>query len=179
MAYDQIVPDDKDWTFVITEGCNQCSFQPYPARETSSRLAEATKYYEKALANPNVSLRPSEGIWSPLEYSCHVRDVLELFNERLTKMLTIDDAQFDNWDQDQNAIEKDYENQNPDEVLVELRKNSELLSMAFSQVEEDDWSKRGLRSNGSRFTVETFAIYLMHDIEHHIYDIENQLHLGR
>ena len=177
MPYDQITPDDKDWTFVIAQGCTECSFTPFPAVETSSRIAEAVKYYEKALQHPEVSKRPSDGVWSPLEYSCHVRDVFDLFDERMSKMLEFDNPEFDNWDQDQTAIEKDYENQDPTVVAVELLQNAEKISASFDSVSADQWGKSGLRSNGSHFTIETFAIYLMHDVEHHIADIDAQLHL--
>ncbi len=177
MPYYQIAPDNKDWTFVITEGCTQCSFKPFPADETSSRIFVTAEYYERALGHPSVSVRPSDGVWSPLEYSCHVRDVFAIFDERLSKMLQFDNPEFENWDQDKAAIENDYEHQNPKAVLLELRRNADKLSNAFAAVSGDQWRNRGLRSNGSHFTIETFAIYLVHDIEHHIADIEAQLHL--
>jgi len=28
-----------------------------------------------------------------------------------------------------------------------------------------------VRSNGSQFTVETLAVYFLHDVEHHLYDV--------
>ncbi|MDA8278131.1 MAG: DinB family protein [Actinomycetota bacterium] len=178
MPQDEIIPDDKDWTFVITEGCSECSFAPFPAIETSSRIVSAAKYFEGALAQPNVSLRPAPGVWSPLEYSCHVRDVFELFEERLSKMIQFDNPEFDNWDQDQAAIERDYQNQRPEEVLKELQRNAEGIAKSFASVTDDQWQRSGLRSNGSYFTIESFAIYFIHDIEHHIHDIELQLQLS-
>ena len=33
------------------------------------------------------------------------------------------------------------------------------------------WQHRGVRSNGSVFTIATFAPYFMHDIEHHVWDV--------
>lgn len=177
MPYEQLQPDDRDWTFVITEGCTQCSFKPFPANETSLRILDAAEYYARALSNPSVSVRPSDTVWSPLEYSCHVRDVMAIFDERLANMLQFDNSEFENWDQDKAAIENDYENQNPEIALLDIRHNAEKLSKAFASVSGDQWRKSGLRSNGSYFTIETFAIYLVHDIEHHIADIDAQLHL--
>ena len=56
------------------------------------------------LAGPNVAVRPAPQTWSPLEYACHVRDVLSLFTERVQLMLDQDAPTFANWDQDETAI---------------------------------------------------------------------------
>lgn len=36
---------------------------------------------------------------------------------------------------------------------------------------EEDWERRGLRSNGSEFTVLTLAQYFLHDVVHHLHDV--------
>ncbi len=33
------------------------------------------------------------------------------------------------------------------------------------------WSRRGLRSNGSEFTIATIALYHLHDIVHQAWDV--------
>lgn len=45
------------------------------------------------------------------------------------------------------------------------------LADAFDAVPDTGWQYRGLRSNGSQFTVETFAGYLLHDLLHHLHDV--------
>ena len=35
----------------------------------------------------------------------------------------------------------------------------------------DQWSRTGNRNDGARFTIDTFARYLLHDVVHHIYDV--------
>ena len=39
-------------------------------------------------------------------------------------------------------------------------------------VSGDTWERRGIRSNGSEFTVATLAVYFLHDVEHHLHDVE-------
>ena len=39
----------------------------------------------------------------------------------------------------------------------------------------DGWYRRGLRSNGSEFTVATIAVYHLHDIVHHAWDVRHSL----
>jgi hypothetical protein len=36
------------------------------------------------------------------------------------------------------------------------------------------WERTGRRSDGARFTVETFARYFIHDPVHHLYDVTGQ-----
>jgi hypothetical protein len=34
-----------------------------------------------------------------------------------------------------------------------------------------DWSRTGARSDGARFTVDSFARYMIHDPVHHLHDV--------
>jgi hypothetical protein len=41
----------------------------------------------------------------------------------------------------------------------------------YTRIPPHAWSRRGLRSNGSEFTIASIAIYLLHDIVHHAHDV--------
>ena len=167
-----IEPDTKDWTYTITEGCVQCGFDPsYDVTLTGGRLRAAVPGYVAALSRPDAAERPAPGVWSPLEYGCHVRDVLRLFPERLALMLDQDDPQFDNWDQDETAVASRYWEQVPAEVADELAGAGAAAAAAFDAVGDDQWERTGRRSNGSVFTVRTLAVYFLHDVEHHLVDV--------
>ena len=107
-----------------------------------------------------------------LEYGCHVRDVCHVIDGRLRLMLDADGALFENWDQDATAIEDDYSSQDPAIVADELRVAARVVADRFDAVTGDQWSHRGLRSNGSRFTVVTLGQYMVHDLVHHVWDVE-------
>ena len=98
-------------------------------------------------------------MWSPLEYGCHVRDVFELFEQRLTLMLTEDDPQFANWNQDVTAVTDRYGEQDPVAVAGELAVAADAIARAFAAVDGDQWDRPGRRSDGARFTVRTFGQY--------------------
>lgn len=167
-----IEPDTKDWTVVITEGCAECGFAAdLEVSTTGERLRESIARWHAVLERPDVAERPSAATWSPLEYAAHVRDVCDHFRERLHLMLTDDDARFANWDQDATALERRYHEQEPDTVAQEYAVAALALAADFDQVAGCQWDRRGLRSNGSEFTVATFAVYLLHDIEHHLVDV--------
>ena len=124
------------------------------------------------LSHPKVGLRPSEDVWSALEYGCHVRDVYRLYEQRLQMMLNEDGPTYPNWDQDATAVEERYGDQDPKEVATELAAAGNSLAALFDTVEGDRWERTGTRSDGARFTIESFARYLIHDPVHHIWDAE-------
>jgi hypothetical protein len=114
-------------------------------------------------------------VWSPLEYACHVRDVFRKFDERLALMLNEIDPAFENWDQDATAIEDRYDLQNSAVVANEIQAAGISLADRFDSVVGEQWSRTGFRSDGSAFTVESIARYLMHDPVHHLWDVGAEL----
>jgi hypothetical protein len=96
--------------------------------------------------------------------------VFVLFEERLRLMLTQDDPTFANWDQDATAIAKRYWEDDPATVCEALVVAGEQLAAAFDRVCGDQWRRTGTRSDGARFTVESFGRYLLHDPIHHLQD---------
>ncbi len=112
-------------------------------------------------------------MWSTLEYGCHIRDVHRIFNDRVRMMIDEDEPRFPNWDQDATAIEDDYGSQDPSVVASELVDAADAVADTYAHVPAEAWSRRGLRSNGSEFTVASIAIYHLHDIVHHAHDVEH------
>jgi len=118
------------------------------------------------------------GTWSPAEYGCHVRDVFRLFDQRLELMLSADDPLFPNWDQDDTAVADRYGEQDPAEVAAALEQAARVIAASFAAVTGSQWQRTGRRSDGARFTVETFARYFVHDPVHHLYDVTGRRHGG-
>jgi hypothetical protein len=108
-----------------------------------------------------------------LEYACHVRDVLRLYDERLLAMLVEDDPLYANWDQDATAIMERYSEQNPQQVSDQILSAARSVSGRFRTLGAEDWSRTGRRSDGVAFTVTSFARYFLHDLTHHLYDVRS------
>jgi hypothetical protein len=87
-------------------------------------------------------------------------------------MLEVDDPTYPNWDQNATAIEQRYDEQSPADVVIELEKAATALSGRFDALAEEEWTRTGTRSDGARFTVESFGRYLIHDPVHHVNDVE-------
>jgi hypothetical protein len=169
-----IVPDDKDWTWVLERPCPECGFDAASvgATEVADLLRENARSWRPLLDRPVVRDRPDDATWSALEYACHVRDVYRLYDFRLGLMLTEDDPTFPNWDQDVTAVEDHYGEQDPATVVADLEASGEVLAASLDRVTGDQWDRSGTRSDGARFTVDTFARYLIHDPIHHVWDVE-------
>jgi len=169
-----IVPDSKDWTWVLRRPCPECGFdtRSFPREDVPALLLANAAAWDELLAGPDdVRQRTRPDAWSPLEYACHVRDVFRIFARRLELMLTHDNPTFPNWDQDATAVEERYGEQDPAVVRRELTAAARELAAGFEAVPRDGWQRNGKRSDGAEFTVESFARYLMHDPVHHLYDV--------
>lgn len=168
----EIVPDGKDWTWVLERPCPECGLDARdiePAAVGGMVRAVAASWVE-VLAGPDVRVRPAPAVWSPLEYGCHVRDVFRRYDQRLELMLTRTDPLFPNWDQDATAVADRYGEQDPGTVATELRAAAGPLAARFDAVGGEQWARTGRRSDGAEFTVDSFARYFVHDPIHHLYD---------
>lgn len=166
-------PDTKDWTWVLEQSCPECGFDPLTveADDLPELIHANTRGWFGALTGATATRRPDPTTWSALEYACHVRDVHRIFGERVRLMLTADDPQFANWDQDATAIEDRYDLQDPATVAVELVEAAADVAAAYAAVTGDQWERSGRRSNGSVFTVASLGRYHLHDVVHHLHDI--------
>ncbi len=180
MAPDAIVPDDKDWTWVVERPCPECGFDGpgfAPNAVASAIRANADEWatlIRVAIADGRrggLRRRRLPDRWSDLEYAAHVRDVYRLYLERLTSMLDQDDPLYANWDQDRAALDGRYGEQDPAAVADELVAAATRLADAFDGVTTEQWDRPGRRSDGAVFTVSSFARYLVHDPVHHLWDV--------
>jgi hypothetical protein len=170
-----IEPDTKDWTWVIAQRCPECGFDGSAVahREVAARIRADAGEWPRRLAAPDATARPRPAVWSALEYGCHVRDVHRIFQERVGLMLAEENPRFANWDQDATAVADDYGSQDPAVVTAEILAAAQAVADTYESVPDGAWTRRGLRSNGSEFTVASIAVYHLHDIVHHAHDVDH------
>ena len=169
-----IVPDTKNWTWVLQRPCPECGLdaQSFARAAIAGMIRDNAAAWNGVLTRPGrVGERPSPGKWSPLEYGCHVRDVLRLYSQRLELMLTQDGPRFPDWDQDATAVSDRYSEQATAVVAAELSEAAEVIAAQFDAVGADQWQRTGTRGDGAHFTVESFGRYFIHDPVHHLYDV--------
>ncbi|NLU82823.1 DinB family protein [Rhodococcus sp. HNM0569] len=168
-----ITPDGKDWTWVLDRPCPECGFDAstvvYDEVPTLTRRAAAV--WSDVLRRTDVATRPDPSVWSPLEYSAHVRDVCRIFTIRLALMLSDDEPVFADWDQDATAVRARYNHEDPAAVAVALTDAADAVASGFAGIDVARRDRVGLRSDGHSFTVESLARYFVHDPIHHLHDV--------
>ena len=165
--------ETRNWTFVLTTGCPECGFDAgglTPA-EAAARVRRALPGWASVLLRPDASTRPAPDVWSPVEYAAHVRDLCRLLPARLATMLSFDDPEFANWDQD--AAAAGYGSLPPDAVAADLAAWAEAAAAALSAAPSDGpaLERTGRRSDGTRLTAAELCATFVHEVEHHLNDV--------
>src|SRR4051794_15440015 len=168
-----IEPDSKDWTWVLDQPCPECGFEAgaVTVDRIPAVIRDNATTWAAVLTLDDAARRPAPATWSPLEYACHVRDVHRIFDLRVGLMLDEHEPQFPNWDQDETALAERYGEQDPATVSEALLAAAERVAERYESVPPEAWGRRGFRSNGSEFTVESIGRYHLHDIVHHAWDV--------
>ena len=170
-----IIPDTKNWTWVIEKPCPECGFDAtrFEPTDVASLVRVNAAAWPAVLDRPDVRLRPTDETWSPLEYAAHVRDVFRIFAYRFDLMLNEVDPLFANWDQDATAIEQRYGEQDPAAVSIELLAAADTVASILDGVTGEEWDRVGRRGDGASFTIGSFATYFLHDPTHHLWDVRS------
>lgn len=173
MSAEEIVPDTKDWTWVLERPCPECGFDAAAVEVDAigPAVRESLPRWKAVLSRPDATVRPDAATWSPSEYAAHVRDVFGIFEGRLRMLLDQDDPLFPDWDQDKAAVDGDYASLTPADIALDLEPAGEKVAARFDAVAPDQVDRPGRRSNGSVFTVRTLGRYFLHDLKHHLHDV--------
>jgi hypothetical protein len=168
-----IEPDTKDWTWVVDRRCPECGFEAgaVSTDDLPALIEENAAAWRPVLDAPGCGARPSPGVWSPLEYACHVRDVHRVFAGRLADMLEHEDPRLESWDQDRAAVEGRYGAQQPTVVLEELLAAAHEAATGYAGVSGARWDRTGRRADGAVFTAASMGRYQLHDVVHHLWDV--------
>jgi hypothetical protein len=122
--------------------------------------------------------RPEPGVWSALEYACHVRDALDLYRYRVGKALHEDSPEVPAMGRDQVVVDSNYNGQDPATVADELAdaagRLADLLATVESAVESAGWERAVVR-DGERLTVDWMARNALHEGVHHLLDVGRAL----
>ncbi|MDQ3639939.1 MAG: DinB family protein [Actinomycetota bacterium] len=121
--------------------------------------------------------RPRPNVWSPLEYACHVRDVLKMQKERIQLALVEDEPAFAPMRREERVIEDRYNEQDPAEVAKELNDAASALAQTLETLDEEGWQRRGIYHwpTTQVRSVEWIGRHTLHEGRHHLWDIDRLL----
>ena len=103
--------------------------------------------------------RPIPNKWSVKEIMCHLRDMeLLAYLARYRKMLSEENPQLPNVDQDKIAIESDYINQDAGTALEEFKRLRQETIRTLEAAPVDAWSRGGTHETDGPLTVENLVV---------------------
>jgi hypothetical protein len=165
--------------------CDQCGFvhaNVAPAAVPSALLHRAGQY-AVVLAGDGDGLRarPSPGVWSALEYACHVRDVLEVQRRRLHLAVSTDRPRFEPMGREERVDRDHYNEQDPSDVAVALVGAATRLAADLEALDDEGWRRTGVYNwpEVAERTQEWMARQTLHELEHHLRDMERVVAAAR
>ena len=158
------------------ERCSECGFEydlTVAADAGTSIVQGSTAFAELLLrGSSDLRARPSPQVWSPLEYGCHLRDVLLVQRERILLARREDAPTIEPMGRDERAEHDGYAVQDPRDVARQLHESALMMSNVLSRLSDDDWERMVMfrhRTPPER-SIRWLAVHTLHEVRHHLLD---------
>jgi hypothetical protein len=171
------------WARAQTDQCPQCGLHPAAMDQAvlGGQLMELAGSWRTFLLDADdtyLRANPAPGIFSPLQYGAHVRDIQRVYGDRILLMLEEDDPVFPQFNPDEDAW-NGYNQLDPAALADEIEAQASRLAGILAQLQSDDWARTMTRDGGSdgvyQFTVAGLASYAVHESHHHLLDANGTL----
>jgi hypothetical protein len=159
--------------------CAECGFEydldqaPHAAAAILSGSAEIAALLADEAADLRTRRRPDQ--WSPLEYCCHLRDVLLVQRERVLAARRVDTPSFEPMGRDERVEHDGYSEQDPLAVARQLTDAAQLFANVLSRLDAADWERTVIYNypKTNERTLRWVAIHTVHEVRHHRLDIRH------
>jgi len=135
--------------------------------ESTTALAELLPSLGEAILRG----RQRPEVWSPVEYACHVRDVLLTFAVRVHRGVVEDRPMLDPMYADWRAERFGYGATRLDVLLAELTAAAEGFADEVRAVPDDAWGRLVVRRSEEVRTVRWLVRQAAHECVHHLADV--------
>jgi hypothetical protein len=125
--------------------------------------------------------RRRPGVWSPLEYGCHLRDMLLVQRERVLAARRIARPDCPPMGRDERVVHDGYAEQEPEDVARQLADAAQLFGNVLARLAADDWDRTVFysypetRERSLRWVAVHTMHHTVHDVRHHLLDIRRQV----
>lgn len=165
----------------MTEPCAGCNFT-YDLRRAAAAGDDLRALATEAvvlLSNNKIDVRarPRPDVWSPLEYACHLRDVLLVQRERVLAARRTNGAECASMGREERAEHDGYNEQDPADVARQLADAAALFSNVLARFSADDWDRTVIYHYPETHerSLRWVAVHTVHELQHHLLDIRRQL----
>jgi hypothetical protein len=160
-------------------GCDDCDFRyddlapggvPEALRHNAAHVALRLNTAEAT----ELRRRPRTGVWSPLEYGCHVRDVLTVQRQRILLALETDTPAFTSMEREERVEREHYNDQSPQVVAREVVAAAAALAETLNSLTDEQWRRTGVYRWPTREirTIAWIGRHTVHELIHHLRDID-------
>ncbi len=162
-------------------GCEECGFEYDLAKASNAASSIVTGAAEfAALLSDNrtdARTRREPTRWSPLEYGCHVRDVLLVQRERVLTARRRYRPSLEPMGRDERVDHDGYAEQEPDDVARQLTVAAQLFANVLGRLSPDDWDRSVIYNYPRRAerSLRWVAVHSLHEVSHHLLDARRQL----
>lgn len=162
------------------ERCDECGFvyDLRQAADAAASIVAGIDDFAVMLADGvEVGTRCESQVWSPLEYGCHVRDVLLVQRERVLAARRRDRAVCKPMGRDERAEHDGYAQQDPTDVARQLVMAAQLFAHVLGRLSPDDWDRTVLYNYPHQVerSLRWVAVHTVHEVRHHTRDARRQL----
>ena len=163
------------------ETCDECGFELDEDRalEAGPEIIRGAVRLAQLLNSPihDHATRRDAATWSPIEYACHLRDVLIVQRERVLLGLREDRPAPPMMGSEDRLIRDGYAEQHPADVGRQLTDSARLLANVLDRIGEADWSRtvRYVGYTPEERSLRWVAVDTWHEVHHHSLDVERQL----
>ncbi len=157
--------------------CARCGFEYDLADAPSAGPAIVTGVSRFAAllrgARTDLRCRPQPGTWSPLEYGCHLRDVLLVQRERVLAARRADGPSFEPMGRDERVDHDGYGEQDPEAVARQMTDAATLFANVLSRLDGADWERTVHYNFPARLerSLRWVAVHTVHEVRHHLSDV--------
>ncbi len=161
-------------------GCADCGFvyDLAVAERADAAIAEgAAKLADLLAVASDPARRREPGTWSPLEYACHLRDVLLVQRERVLLARRASTPTVVPMGRDERAEHDGYGTQDPADVAVQLAQAGKLLANALARLGPNDWDRSMIYNypEPAERSIRWLATHTHHEVVHHLGDVTGQV----
>jgi hypothetical protein len=160
--------------------CGECGFEYdlSQAEEAGASIVLGSADIGRALSDADApAVRREAGRWSPVEYGCHVRDVLIVQRERVLSALRTEGPGFDPMGRDERAEHDGYAGQQVDDVARQLGDSAQLLANVLWRLDGRQWERTVVYNYPEKRerSLRWVAVHTVHEVCHHLLDIRRQV----
>ena len=174
------------WARSQTDACPQCGLHPgaEPPPSLGPRLLELARGWRAFLVSADdtyLRTNPEPGVFSPIQYAAHVRDILRAYGDRVILVMAEDEPTVPQLNPNSEEWEA-YNRLDAEELADDLEAQAARLAELLAGLDDEDWRRTFIRDSGQdgviRYNLAGLASYAVHEAHHHLLDADGTLPVG-